>query len=66
MVTIRESATDGEVVLSLYDTKGALVKTKTSASPENIQMDVQELPSGVYYLHARIGYDQGTISILKN
>ena len=66
MVTIRESVTEGEVVLSLYDTKGALVKTKTSASPENIQMDVQELPSGVYYLHARIGYDQGTISILKN
>ncbi|HSF89652.1 MAG TPA: T9SS type A sorting domain-containing protein, partial [Saprospiraceae bacterium] len=66
MVTIRNGATDGEVVLSLYDTKGALVKTKTSVSPDNIQMDIQDLPSGVYYLHARVGRDQGIIRILKN
>lgn len=66
MVTFRESVSDGEVMLSLYDTKGALVKTKTSVSPENIQMDVKDLSSGVYYLHARIGRDQGTICILKN
>ena len=66
MVNIRESLTDGEVVLSLYDTKGALVKTKTSVSPENIQMDIRDLPSGVYYLNARIGRDQGTISVMKN
>ncbi len=65
-VTIRESGTDGDVILSLYDTKGSLVKTKTSVSPENIEMDIRDLPSGVYYLHARIGRDQGTISILKN
>ncbi len=66
MVTIRESVTDGEAVLSLYDTKGALVKTKTTTSPENIQLDIRDLPTGVYYLHVRTGRDQGTISILKN
>jgi uncharacterized repeat protein (TIGR01451 family) len=66
LITISDHVTDGEVFLSLYDTKGALVKTKTSISPENIQMDIQDLPSGVYYLHASIGHDHGTISILKN
>jgi uncharacterized repeat protein (TIGR01451 family) len=66
LITISDFVTAGEVFLSLYDTKGALVKTITSVSPENIQMDMRDLPSGVYYLHARIGPHHGAISILKD
>jgi hypothetical protein len=66
MVTIRESVTDGEVILSLYDTKGALVKTKTSVSPENTRMDIQDLPSGIYLLQARTSEGTGVVKVVKN
>jgi len=66
MVTIRDQVVNGEVILSLYDANGTFVKKQASFSPENIQLDIRDLPSGVYFLHARIGRDQGTVSILKN
>jgi photosystem II stability/assembly factor-like uncharacterized protein len=66
MVTISDQVTNGDVILTLYDANGAFVKTNTFTSPDNIRMDIQELPSGVYFLNARVGRDHGTIGILKN
>jgi hypothetical protein len=55
-----------EVLLSLYDANGVLVKTQLSGSPENIRLDVHDIPSGIYILRALLGNDQGIIRILKN
>ena len=67
-VTISIDITDvsGDVKLSLYDSKGVFVKSQTSFDIDDIQIDMRDLPSGIYLLQTKIGDRRGNISIVKN
>lgn len=55
-----------DVHLALFDTRGVLVTSQKYSTMDKISLDVHDLPSGVYYLHVRVGHEHGTISIMKN
>ena len=65
-ISIENTPSTGEVVLSLYDSKGTFVKSLTSSSTDNIRIDMRNLSSGIYLLQATLGDQQGLIKLLKN
>ena len=65
-VTFGDLIIAGKVSLSLYNSKGVLVKTQTSDVPDNISMDIQNMPSGIYLLQARTSEGTGVVKVVKN
>ena len=51
---------------SLFDSKGTCIKIHETANCSNIQMDVRDIPAGIYFLQTRIGGRQGMIKVVKN
>jgi len=54
------------ILFSLFDSKGTCIKTLEAEAYSNIQMDVRDVPSGIYFLQARINDRQGIIRFFKN
>ena len=55
-----------DMVMSLYDSKGAFIKSHSIVNPNNIQIDLQELPSGLYYLQMKMGKEIENLKFVKN
>jgi|GEM_PF-3294410 len=65
-VTITDVEVNGEIKFSLYNSKGDHVKSQTSNSAENIRLDIQGLPSGIYLLQARTSGSTEVAKFVKN
>ena len=65
-VTFGDASIAGEVILSLFNSTGALVKTQTSDVSGKINIDIQEMPSGLYLLQARTSEGTGLVKVVKN
>ncbi len=61
-----DTPTDGEISLFLLDTQGKLVKTdKIEAATTNKQINMQDLPSGIYYLRLTKGKLVNVYKVVK-
>ncbi|HEY3387855.1 MAG TPA: T9SS type A sorting domain-containing protein, partial [Saprospiraceae bacterium] len=65
-VSMKNVEAKAEIRLILYDTNGDLVKSHTYNSSENIRIDIQGLPSGIYLLQAHTAEGTGVVKIVKN
>lgn len=65
LININSTRNYDNVLLTLYDSKGSFVKSQTSAKPENIHLDMHDLPSGIYLLQARTSAATGMIKVIK-
>lgn len=66
LININLTKSYDEVLLTLYDSNGSLVQSRSSAKLENIYMDMNGLPSGIYILQARTSDASGMIKVIKN
>ena len=66
LVTFGNTVIGGEVILSLYNSKGELVKAQTSSRLENFRIDIRDVPSGIYLLHAHTSEGTGVVKVVKN
>jgi len=61
-----DTPVDGEISLFLLDTQGKLVKTeKIEAATTNKQINMQDLPSGIYYLRLTKGKLVNVYKVVK-
>jgi hypothetical protein len=67
IINIRfETPTDGEISLLLLDAQGKLVKTeKIEAATTNKEINMQDLPSGIYYLRLTKGILVNVYKVVK-
>jgi hypothetical protein len=66
LININLTKSNDAVLLTLYDSNGSLVRSRSSAKLENIYMDMNGLPSGIYLLQARTSDASGMIKVIKN
>jgi uncharacterized repeat protein (TIGR01451 family) len=65
-ISVEVPDVQGNVFLSLYDARGSFISSQRSSSLTNIQMNVRDLPSGLYFLQARIADHYGMVKVVKN
>jgi hypothetical protein len=61
-----DTPTDGEIMIYLLDNKGGLVKTtKIEAATTSKEINMQDLPSGIYYLRLTKGKLVNVYKVVK-
>jgi hypothetical protein len=61
-----DTPTDGEILIYLLDNKGGLVKTtKIEAATTSKEINMQDLPSGIYYLRLTKGKLVNVYKVVK-
>ncbi|MEP6645581.1 MAG: T9SS type A sorting domain-containing protein [Saprospiraceae bacterium] len=64
-ISILNPAVRGDLFLSIYDSTGSLIKSSHFQNPLNNRIDVQEFPSGMYFLQYRIGEYHDIMKVVK-
>lgn len=66
MIHVPDTEIEDKLILSLYDSRGCFVKSQLSTNTANIRMEVDKLPSGMYFLKLLTGDQAGMIKVIKN
>ena len=65
-VSISDFIPQGNVTLSLFDSQGSQVLSKTCTDPTSLFLYVSDLPSGIYFLQVNTSDQKGITKIIKH